>query len=83
MSDPSPRAIREASSLQPYDPPYGWGFNPLEELALQANRGNLIALIRHTLETNGFRLLFQPIISLRGDEAENYETFLRLLAKLT
>lgn len=54
-------------------------FNPLEELALQANRGNLIALIRHTLETNGFRLLFQPIISLRGDEAENYETFLRLL----
>ena len=29
-----PRAIREASSLQPYDPPYGWGFNPLEELAI-------------------------------------------------
>ena len=54
-------------------------FNPLEELAMQANRGDLIALIRHTLETNGFRLLFQPIISLRGDEAENYETFLRLL----
>ncbi|MEH6564977.1 MAG: EAL domain-containing protein [Halopseudomonas sp.] len=54
-------------------------FNPLEELAHQANRGNLIALIKHTLETNGFRLLFQPVISLRGDEAENYETFLRLL----
>ncbi len=29
-----PRAIREASSLQPYDPPYGWGYNPLEELAI-------------------------------------------------
>ena len=28
---------------------------------------------------SAFRLLFQPIISLRGDEAENYETFLRLL----
>ena len=54
-------------------------FNPLEELAHQANRGNLIALIKHTLETNGFRLLFQPVISLRGDDAENYETFLRLL----
>ncbi len=25
-----PRAIREASSLQPYDPPYGWPTNPLE-----------------------------------------------------
>lgn len=27
-----PRAIREASSLQPYDPPHGWGTSPLEEL---------------------------------------------------
>ena len=27
-----PRAIREASSLMPYDPPYGWPTNPLEEL---------------------------------------------------
>lgn len=29
-----PRAIREASTLQPYDPPYGWGFDPLSELAI-------------------------------------------------
>lgn len=29
-----PRAIREASSLQPFDRPYGWGFDPLEEFAL-------------------------------------------------
>jgi agmatinase len=27
-----PRAIREASSLQPYDPPYGWPTNPLEDM---------------------------------------------------
>lgn len=27
-----PRAIREASSLQPYDPPHGWPTNPLEEM---------------------------------------------------
>ncbi len=27
-----PRAIREASALQPYDPPYGWPTNPLEDL---------------------------------------------------
>ena len=27
-----PRAIREASTLQPYDPPYGWdGFDPLSD----------------------------------------------------
>ena len=35
-----PRAIREASSLQPCDPPYGWGFDPLEEFAI-ADYGDL------------------------------------------
>ncbi|WP_373186938.1 EAL domain-containing protein [Halopseudomonas sp.] len=54
-------------------------FNPLEELANQANRGNIIAMVTHALETNGFKLLFQPVISLRGDNHEHYETYLRLL----
>lgn len=54
-------------------------FNPLEELAHQANRGNLIALIRHSIETSAFKLEFQPITSLRGDTSELYEVFLRLL----
>lgn len=26
-----PRAIREASALQPFDPPYGWDFDPLSD----------------------------------------------------
>lgn len=30
------------------------------------------------IRNNGFRLLFQPLISLRGDESEHYETLLRL-----
>jgi agmatinase len=29
-----PRAIREASALQPFDPPYGWPTNPLEEMTI-------------------------------------------------
>jgi agmatinase len=29
-----PRAIREASALQPYDPPYGWPTNPLDDLSI-------------------------------------------------
>ena len=29
-----PRAIREASALQPFDIPYGWGFDPLGEFAI-------------------------------------------------
>ncbi|MCX7299573.1 MAG: agmatinase [Rhodobacterales bacterium] len=35
-----PRAIREASTLQPYDPPFGWPFNPLAEFAV-ADYGDL------------------------------------------
>lgn len=29
-----PRAIREASALQTFDPPYGWGFDPLGEFTV-------------------------------------------------
>ena len=29
-----PRAIREASTLQPYDPPYGWPYDPLTEMTV-------------------------------------------------
>lgn len=29
-----PRALREASTLMAGDPPYGWGFSPLEEFAV-------------------------------------------------
>ncbi|MEH7827018.1 agmatinase [Gemmobacter denitrificans] len=29
-----PRAIREASTLQPYDPPQGWGTDPLDEISV-------------------------------------------------
>ncbi|MFN3644156.1 MAG: agmatinase [Gemmobacter sp.] len=29
-----PRAIREASTLMPGDPPYGWGYSPLKVLAV-------------------------------------------------
>jgi agmatinase len=29
-----PRAIREASSLNPYDPPHGWPADPLEEMSI-------------------------------------------------
>jgi len=35
-----PRAIREASALMPYDPPYGWGFDPLSDFAI-ADYGDL------------------------------------------
>ncbi len=42
-----PRAIREASTLQPYDPPYGWGFDVLSECAI-ADYGDLAFDYGHT-----------------------------------
>ena len=35
-----PRAIREASSLLPFDPPYGWDYDPLTELSI-ADAGDM------------------------------------------
>ncbi len=29
-----PRAIREASALQTFEPPYGWGYDPMSELVI-------------------------------------------------
>ncbi|MBA1273524.1 EAL domain-containing response regulator [Stutzerimonas azotifigens] len=55
-------------------------YNPADELAAAANRGNLVAMVQQALENNQFRLLFQPVISLRGDTHEHYEVLLRLLS---
>jgi diguanylate cyclase (GGDEF)-like protein/PAS domain S-box-containing protein len=54
-------------------------YNPAQELAAAANRGSIVAMVQQALENNSFRLLFQPIISLRGDSSEHYEVLLRLL----
>lgn len=54
-------------------------FDPVEELARQASRGNLVALISHAIETDNLRLMYQPVVSLQGDSSEHYECFLELL----
>ena len=36
-------------------------------------------MVQQALDNNSFRLLFQPVISLRGDSDEHYEVLLRLL----
>jgi EAL domain-containing protein (putative c-di-GMP-specific phosphodiesterase class I) len=55
-------------------------FDPAQELAAAASRGSVVAMVQQALEQNSFRLLFQPVISLRGDEHEHYEVLLRLLS---
>lgn len=54
-------------------------YDPADELAAAASRGDVLAMLQQALEKNSFRLLFQPIISLRGDTHEHYEVLLRLL----
>lgn len=54
-------------------------YNPADEIAAAANRGNIVAMLQQALENNSFKLLFQPIISLRGDKDELYEVLLRLI----
>lgn len=40
---------------------------------------DIVDTLQHALDNNRFRLLFQPIISLRGSEEEYYEVYLRML----
>ena len=53
--------------------------NPADDLAAAASRGDVIAMVQQALDKNNFKLLFQPIISLRGDQDELYEVLLRLV----
>ncbi|QBY00350.1 agmatinase [Rhodophyticola sp. CCM32] len=55
-----PRAIREASSLQVFDPPYGWdGYSPLEALAI-VDYGDLAF---DYADTSGFPALLEAHIA--------------------
>ena len=42
---------------------------------------SMLAKLEHALENDGFRILFQPIISLRGSSQEHYDALLRLIDK--
>lgn len=54
--------------------------NPADDIAAAASRGDIQAMIQQALDKNNFRLLFQPVISLRGDGHEHYEVLLRLVS---
>ena len=46
---------------------------------LSGEQRRILKLVNDAIENQTFVLLFQPIISLRGDSDEHYEVFLRLL----
>jgi EAL domain-containing protein (putative c-di-GMP-specific phosphodiesterase class I)/GGDEF domain-containing protein len=45
----------------------------------ESESGRVLTQVNRAIETNAFRLLFQPIISLRDDASEHYEAFLRMV----
>jgi diguanylate cyclase (GGDEF)-like protein/PAS domain S-box-containing protein len=45
----------------------------------ETDEKNIASAIQHALDNDRFRLLFQPIISLRGSEEEYYEVYLRMM----
>ncbi len=49
-----------------------------DEGNLSAEQRRILRLVNDAIEKDTFVLLFQPIISLRGDADEHYEVFLRL-----
>ncbi len=49
-----------------------------EEMAEQEQLAILVKQIKLALKSNRLQLLFQPIVSMKGDESENYEVFLRM-----
>ena len=42
-----PRAIREASTLQTFDPPYGWDFDPMQELNIVDYSSSSKQILKH------------------------------------
>ncbi|SFM91492.1 EAL domain-containing response regulator [Marinobacter pelagius] len=54
-------------------------YNPADYETLDSS--NSVEAIQKALEDNSFRLLFQPIINLRGEGEEHYEAFVRMLDK--
>ncbi len=55
-------------------------YNPAaEEMAEQERIAVWAQKVKHALRQNQFRLLYQPIVSLKGDDSENYEVLLRML----
>ncbi len=49
-----------------------------EEMADRERKALLSKQIRLALKSNKLSLLFQPIVSLKGDENQNYEVFVRM-----
>ena len=56
-----------------------WQEPPVDEDDPESVANQVLRQVNLAIEKHSFALLFQPIISLRGDEDEHYEVFLRMI----
>ena len=56
-----------------------WRQPEVEENNPASMSAQILRQVNQAIENHSFALLFQPIISLRGDEDEHYEVFLRMI----
>ena len=56
-----------------------WQEPSIDEDDPESVANQVLRQVNLAIEQNSFTLLFQPIISLRGDEDEHYEVFLRMI----
>ncbi len=58
----------------------GNGVKLFEPKFEKGSKEDMISMVKSALENDQLKLLFQPIISLRGSEEEHYEVLLRMLS---
>lgn len=78
--------INRACRAQVKGPDRGASGEPAADQAADAAPGQMsdadaamVRQVERSLETDGFRLKYQPIVSLQGDTRENYAVYLRLI----
>jgi len=73
------KACAHVRTLPDHKKGNGWYlFNALDFEAGGRNE-DLAAMLQQAMDDNRFKLLFQPVISLRGEGDEYYESFLRMV----
>lgn len=55
-------------------------YNPADDLAATAKRGEVLAMLHQALEHNSFKLLFQPIVALHAGPDQLYEVLPQLVS---
>ncbi len=74
------QAVNHVLSLEGHEKGDGiYVYTPRDFASDQACDRDMMDILQEALDQSRFKLLFQPIISLRGDSQEHYEAFLRLI----